>query len=283
MDKRIVDEEEVLRDRAEEVVSQLGGIIGKAREERKRLLRQGLDPKVLMLKSSRSLAEYNDLYSLVRPMVLHGAFGLIFAKFKHEQYEFVSGIDIAFLESSLWRCYRKVVKCYDSERSRMFTSFLARYIKKSYYGCVLVASQRKHILTRFPVAEYETLLEKRREVAVQGALDFGLLLCHFGDEEYRKFERMQGSIEPTYACHCLTSPIVEDLPLEAGFAYWRFAKKTLNKRSYMILWLRLVESNTLEEIATKIGLTYERVRQLEARAIKKLQYHLLPNPDLVHE
>jgi RNA polymerase sigma-32 factor len=53
----------------------------------------------------------------------------------------------------------------------------------------------------------------------------------------------------------------------------------LNEKEKKVLSARLLseEPKTLQEVADAFGLTRERVRQIEAKLIEKLQKHLAPH------
>ena len=65
------------------------------------------------------------------------------------------------------------------------------------------------------------------------------------------------------------------------------AISTLNEREKFVIWNRYLadETMTLEEIGEKYGISKERVRQIESRALEKIklftmkQPKLLPQPD----
>lgn len=48
------------------------------------------------------------------------------------------------------------------------------------------------------------------------------------------------------------------------------SQKRLDAREHRILTLRFVEESTLESIGKGLGITRERVRQIEAKAVEKL-------------
>ena len=57
----------------------------------------------------------------------------------------------------------------------------------------------------------------------------------------------------------------------------------LRCRSRNVLIMHYVYEMTLEEIATKLGVTPTRVRQIEVDAIRQLNYYWKKRPDLVDE
>lgn len=74
----------------------------------------------------------------------------------------------------------------------------------------------------------------------------------------------------------VAAPNKDDKPEQTVLAALQDALFTLPKRDRYIISQRFFQDKTLEEVGTQLGLTRERVRQLQNRALKRLRIEMEP-------
>lgn len=72
------------------------------------------------------------------------------------------------------------------------------------------------------------------------------------------------------ACDYMTDERTQEL-IEEGAALWRLAKDMLPKRDFLVLEMMHLKSMDLHEVADVLGVTSERVRQIDIKSRARLR------------
>jgi len=73
-----------------------------------------------------------------------------------------------------------------------------------------------------------------------------------------------------YTKKMVTCDFVERRMIDARL--WELCKRTLSFREYHVLLERFVENKTLDDVGASLNVSRERVRQIEARALRRLRH-----------
>lgn len=72
-----------------------------------------------------------------------------------------------------------------------------------------------------------------------------------------------------------------------AFSEWKNILSSLNKREAEVIAYRFgllgVEPSTLEQVGQRMGVTRERIRQIEAKALRKMRYRALALGANIHD
>ncbi|MDD4212639.1 MAG: sigma-70 family RNA polymerase sigma factor [Bacilli bacterium] len=187
----------------------------------------------------------------------------------------------------------KAVEKYDAEKNIRFSTYASNWIRKS----MMRAIQNQARTIRLPI-HISSYISKLKRVEKQLEADYGRMptVEEIADEMGERVERVveiQGYIndkisldmpvgdeEATSLGDLVSStnyltPFEEIVNYEYGEELRRLLLE-LNSKEYQVITLRFGlndgNSMTLEEIGRIMGLTRERVRQIEAKALRKLRH-----------